>query len=151
MALQSLESSIQTATAEFKGTYNSKGELDQVTANANDYAFVKTTDPEGNTVYSRYKWVDGQGWVFEYTLNNSSFTAAQWAAIQSGITAILVQKLDALPTYQALMQLIGTKQDALTFDTQPTLNSKNPVQSGGVFEALTHKQDALTFDEVPTQ
>ena len=148
---QFVNSSIQTATADFKGTFNSKGELDQVTANANDYAFVKTTDPEGNTVYSRYKWVDGQGWVFEYTLNNSSFTAAQWAAIQSGITAILVQKLDALPTYQALMQLIGTKQDALTFDTQPTMNSKNPVQSGGVFEALTHKQDALTFDEVPTQ
>lgn len=148
---QFVNSSIQTATADFKGTFNSKGELDQVTANANDYAFVKTTDPEGNTVYSRYKWVDGQGWVFEYTLNNSSFTAAQWAAIQSGITAILVQKLDALPTYQALMQLIGTKQDALTFDTQPTLNSKNPVQSGGIFEALTHKQDALQFDEVPTQ
>ena len=148
---QFVNSSIQTATADFKGTFNSKGELDQVTANANDYAFVKTTDPEGNTVYSRYKWVDGQGWVFEYNLNNSSFTAAQWAAIQSGITAVLVQKLGALPTYQALMQLIGTKQDALTFDTQPTMNSKNPVQSGGIFEALGHKQDALTFDEVPTQ
>ena len=148
---QFVNSSIQTATADFKGTFNSKGELDQVTANANDYAFVKTTDPEGNTVYSRYKWVDGQGWVFEYTLNNSSFTAAQWAAIQSGITAVLVQKLGALPTYQALMQLIGTKQDALTFDTQPTINSTNPVQSGGIFEALGHKQDALTFDEVPTQ
>ena len=148
---QFVNSSIQTATAEFKGTFNSKGELDQVTANANDYAYVVGKDAEGNTVYSRYKWVDGQGWVFEYNLNNSSFTAAQWAAIQSGITAILVQKLEALPTYQALMQLIGTKQDALTFDTQPTLNSKNPVQSGGIFEALTHKQDALTFDEVPTQ
>jgi uncharacterized protein (TIGR02145 family) len=148
---QFVNSSIQTATADFKGTFNSKGELDQVTANANDYAYVVGKDAEGNTVYSRYKWVDGQGWVFEYTLNNSSFTAAQWAAIQSGITAILVQKLDALPTYQALMQLIGTKQDALTFDTQPTMNSKNPVQSGGIFEALTHKQDALTFDEVPTQ
>ena len=148
---QFVNSSIQTATADFKGTFNSKGELDQVTANANDYAYVVGKDAEGNTVYSRYKWVDGQGWVFEYNLNNSSFTAAQWAAIQSGITAILVQKLDALPTYQALMQLIGTKQDALTFDTQPTMNSKNPVQSGGIFEAMTHKQDALTFDEVPTQ
>ena len=146
-----VNSSIQTATAEFKGTFNSKGELDQVTANANDYAYVVGKDAEGNTVYSRYKWVDGQGWVFEYNLNNSSFTAAQWAAITSGITAVLVQKLGALPTYQALMQLIGTKQDALTFDTQPTMNSKNPVQSGGIFEALTHKQDALTFDEVPTQ
>ena len=148
---QFVNSSIQTATADFKGTFNSKGELDQVTANANDYAYVVGKDAEGNTVYSRYKWVDGQGWVFEYNLNNSSFTAAQWAAIQSGITAVLVQKLDALPTYQVLMQLIGTKQDNLTFDTTPTENSHNPVQSGGIFSALAGKQDKLTFDQQPTQ
>ena len=74
---QFVNSSIQTATADFKGTFNSKGELDQVTANANDYAYVVGKDAEGNTVYSRYKWVDGQGWVFEYNLTNSSFTAAQ--------------------------------------------------------------------------
>jgi len=146
-----VNSSIQTATADFKGTFNSLAELQQVSANANDYGFVVSKDAEGNTVYSRYKYVEGTGWVFEYNLNNSSFTAAQWAALQSGITALLVQKLTDLPTYQALMQLIGTKQDVLHFDTQPTQNSTNPVQSGGVFEALTHKQDALEFDEVPTQ
>ena len=146
-----VNSSIQTATADFKGTFNSLAELQQVSANANDYGHVVSKDAEGNTVYSRYKYVEGTGWVFEYNLNNSSFTAAQWAALQSGITALLVQKLTDLPTYQALMQLIGTKQDVLHFDTQPTQNSTNPVQSGGVFEALTHKQDALEFDEVPTQ
>ena len=148
---QFVNSSIQTATAEFKGTFNSKGELDQVTANANDYAYVVGKDAEGNTVYSRYKWVDGTGWVFEYNLNNSSFTAAQWAAIQSGITALLVSKLTNLPTNDVLQQILGTKQDALNFDTTPTENSHNPVQSGGIFEALGHKQDALTFDETPTQ
>ena len=146
-----VNSSIQTNTAEFKGTFNSLAELQQVTANANDYGFVVSTDSAGNTVYSRYKYVEGSGWVFEYNLNNSGFTAAEWAAIQSGMTAFLVQKVTDLPTYQALMQLIGTKQDVLHFDTQPTQNSTNPVQSGGIFEALTHKQDALEFDEVPTQ
>ena len=146
-----MNSSIQTATAEFKGTFNSKGELDQVTANANDYAYVVSKDTEGNTVYSRYKWVDGTGWMFEYNLNNSSFTAAQWAAIQSGITALLVSKLANLPTNDVLQQLIGTKQDRLTFDTTPTENSTNPVQSGGIYHALEHKQDSLTFDEQPTQ
>ena len=43
-----------------------------------------------NTAYNRYKaTVSGSTvtWDFEYTLNNSSFTAAQWAAINSGITA----------------------------------------------------------------
>ena len=146
-----VNSSIHTNTAEFKGTFNSLAELQQVTANANDYGYVVSTDTAGNTVYSRYKYVEGSGWVFEYNLNNSSFTAAEWAAIQSGITALLVQKLTDLPTYQALMQLIGTKQDALTFDTTPTENSHNPVQSGGIFSSLAGKQDKLTFDQQPTQ
>ena len=148
---QFVNSSIQTNTAEFKGTFNSLAELQQVTANANDYGYVVSTDSAGNTVYSRYKYVEGTGWVFEYNLNNSSFTAAEWAAIQSGITALLVSKLMNLPTNDVLQQLIGTKQDRLTFDTQPTQNSLNPVQSGGIYEALGHKQDALEFDQEPTQ
>ena len=103
-----VNSSISTATADFKGTYNSLQELEQVTANANDYAFVIATYAEGNTVYKRYKWVDGTGWTWEYDLNNSSFTAAQWAAIQSGITAALVTKLSDLPTNAELNQRIST-------------------------------------------
>ena len=103
-----VNSSISTATADFKGTYNSLQDLEQVTANANDYAFVIATDAAGNTVYKRYKWVDGTGWRWEYDLNNSSFTAAQWAAIQSGITAALVTKLSDLPTNAELNQRIST-------------------------------------------
>jgi hypothetical protein len=103
-----VNSSISTATADFKGTYNSLQALEQVTANANDYAFVIATDAAGNTVYKRYKWVEGTGWRWEYDLNNSSFTAAQWAAIQSGITAALVTKLSDLPTNAELNQRIST-------------------------------------------
>ena len=146
-----VNSSIQTNTADFKGTFNSLAELQQVTANANDYGYVISTDSAGNTVYSRYKYVEGIGWVFEYNLNNSSFTAAEWAAIQSGMTAMLVAKLNNLPTNDVLQQLIGTKQDALTFDTTPTANSHNPVESGGVKAALDGKQDTLAFDKQPTQ
>ena len=102
-----VNSSIATATADFKGTYNSLEELEQVTADANDYAYVIATDAEGNTVYKRYKWVEGTGWMWEYDLNNSSFTAAEWAAIQSGITAALVTKLTALPTNDELNQRIS--------------------------------------------
>ena len=90
-----VNSSIETATAEFKGTFSSLSELEQVTANKNDYGFVIATDASGNTVYNRYKH-NGTSWVFEYALNNSSFTAAQWAAIQSGITAALVTKLNGI-------------------------------------------------------
>lgn len=53
----------------------------------NDYAIVKTTDSDGNKVFSRYKYKQGKGWEKEYDINNSSFTAEQWAAINSGATA----------------------------------------------------------------
>ena len=64
----------------------------------NDYAFVVGTDSAGNTTYTRYKYnANTEQWAEEYVLNNSSFTAEQWAAISSGITALLVSKLQGLP------------------------------------------------------
>ena len=66
------------------------------TVTNNDYAFVTGTDSEGNTYYNRYKaTVSGSTvtWALEYRLNNSSFTAAQWSAINSGITSVLVAKI----------------------------------------------------------
>lgn len=48
-----------------------------------------------NVAYNRYKYTEEtHSWEFEYTLNNSSFTAAQWAAINSNITAEKVQSYD---------------------------------------------------------
>ena len=142
-----VNSSISTATATFKGTYNSVAELEQVTADANDYAFVISTDSAGNTVYNRYKYSNGS-WLFEYALNNSSFTAAQWAAINSAITSGDVEKLAALPTKTQLDALLAAKQDTLTFDNLPTQNSNNPVKSGGVFTALAGKADKVVVENV---
>lgn len=62
----------------------------------NDYAFVTGVDSAGNTYYDRYKATVRDStvtWALEYRLNNSSFTAAQWAAINSGITSALVGKI----------------------------------------------------------
>lgn len=143
-----VNSSISTATATFKGTYNSVAELEHVTADANDYAFVISTDSAGNTVYNRYKYSNGS-WLFEYAMNNSSFTAAQWAAINSAITSGDVEKLAALPTKAQLDALLAAKQDTLTFDNSPKQKSKNPVKSGGVFTALGRKADMVrvyTYD-----
>lgn len=140
-----VNSSISTATATFKGTYNSVAELEQVTADANDYAFVISTDSAGNTVYNRYKYSNGS-WLFEYALNNSSFTAAQWAAINSAITSGDVEKLAALPTKVQLDALFAAKQDTLTFDNLPTQNSNNPVKSGGVFTALGSKAEKVVVE-----
>lgn len=85
-----VNSSIESSTAEFKGTYDSKAEMDEVTANQNDYAFLCVLNNDGSVNhYERYKWSDtevsGSHWLFEYNVNNSSFTAEQWAAINSGI------------------------------------------------------------------
>ena len=79
-----VNSSISTATAEFRGTVENLEDLNNLTADINDYAFYKHKDENGNTVFDRYKFTDQ--WEYEYTLNNSSFTAEQWATINSGIT-----------------------------------------------------------------
>ena len=90
-----VNSSIATNTANFLGTFNTLEEIEALTdVTNNDYAFWKTTDTLGSVVFKRYKYIaDEQEWKFEYDLNNSSFTAEQWRAINSGITAELVAKI----------------------------------------------------------
>ena len=90
----------------------------------NDYAFVVGTDAAGNTTYTRYKYnADTQQWTSEYVLNNSSFTAAQWAAIQSGITSGKVEKLTELPTMAQLDAMLGGKEDKSNKVTELTSQS----------------------------
>lgn len=106
-----VNSSISTNTANFIGTFNSVAELEAYsgTVTNNDYAFVIGTDSAGNTTYNRYKYNGNtQQWIYEYTLNNSSFTATQWAAIQSGITAAKVS------TYDGYAATIAGKQDIIS-------------------------------------
>ena len=91
-----VNSSIAINTATFRGTYNSVTELTNYTGPVtnNDYAYVKVMDPvepEQVKRYDRYKWVpDLHSWEYEFSLNNSSFTQAQWDAINSGIDTGLV-------------------------------------------------------------
>ena len=180
--LATMNSSIATATASFKGTYNLVSDLHlsvdathaqiaaaldalSLDADNNDYAFVQVpntdTAPTEIKKTERYKF-NGTNWAYEYDLNNSGFTSAQWNAINSGITALLVSKLSALPTNDALVAALATKQDNLTFDNTPTSGSNNPVKSGGIYTRNAEivamindldaaKQDVLTFDNTPTE
>ena len=128
-----MNSSIQTATAIFRGTFNLVTDmhltiaatrlqiaaaLPSVVAQAdnNDYAFVQipTSDDTPTVIDSveRYKF-NGTAWSFEFSLNNSGFTAAQWNAINSGITSGLVTKLSALPTEAELSALLLGKQNVI--------------------------------------
>lgn len=131
-----VNSSISTATATFRGTYNVVTDLQLAvdathaqieaalalvvaTADNNDYCYVQipvSSSSQDIQKTSRYKF-NGSAWVFEYDLNTSGFTSAQWAAINSGITAALVTKLGDLPTatelstdLQALSTAIGSEE-----------------------------------------
>lgn len=153
---QYVDDGISTATAEFKGAYNLVTDLHLTItatrseiatelgtvisgANNNDYAYVQipvaSDAPTTIAKVERYKY-NGSAWGFEYELNNSGFTAAQWAAINSGITSGLVSKLSDLPTLAQLSVLLNGKQNTLTFDTAPTEGSSNPVTSAGIFSGI---------------
>lgn len=45
-------------------------------------------------------------------------------------------KLGDLPTAAELAELLGMKQDTLTFDNAPAQGSNNPVKSGGIYDAI---------------
>jgi hypothetical protein len=114
-----VNSQISTNTATFIGTYATFAELELVTATNNDYAFVIEVDSLGNEYYDRYKYVTGTGWVYEYKVENTPFTSDQWAAIQSGITAALVTKLDALPTNTDLSNILDGKANKSEMSVVP--------------------------------
>jgi len=99
-----VNSTIATSTGYFRGTYQKIEDLPDISDpyvvdppySNNDYAFVLSTDEEETPVYAKFKIVETEGhleWKFEYFLNNSSFTAVQWAAINSGVTESFVNKL----------------------------------------------------------
>lgn len=84
-----VNSSIATNTATFRGTYTSTDDFPTSGVDDNDYVYLKvmsTVDPTQVERYDKYKWSES-AFAFEYSLNNSSFTAAQWAAINSGMTS----------------------------------------------------------------
>lgn len=135
-----VNSSIATNTATFRGTYDLTAE--QLNAlpwqntnptgnyycDNNDYVFL-TTKKDGQVIaYSRYKCVIAAStitWGYEYTLNNSSFTDEQWAAINSGITAEIV---NSIPKIHNLSDGIVTGALNQLFDGGNTLDftGKNP-------------------------
>ena len=138
-----VNSSIATNTANFVGTYETLEELEEVESPSNnDYGFVIGTDEEGNTTYNRYKYVSSlSSWEYEYTLNNSSFTAAQWAAITSGITSSDVTLLNSLVQIFS----IGT---GLNLDANGNLSQKLYTETGDNEDAsMTQKATTEAIEE----
>lgn len=127
-----VDGAIATNTANFVGTFDTVAELQAVqNPTKNDYGFVIETDAQGNEYYDRYKYT-GTQWLFEYKVESTPFTAEQWAAIQSGITAALVSKLSALPTNAELNTALASKQ--------PVINDLTTIRSGAAAGATAYQK-----------
>ena len=175
-----VNSSIATATATFRGTYNVVSDLSlsynathaqieaalvmkmaalSIVVDNNDYAFVQipTADatPTEIAKIEKYKY-NGTAWAFEYELNNSGFTAAQWAAINSGATLELIGKLSALPTNSELTTILNgkaSKAENATAGHFASLDANgNPTDSGislednGAYDVTAHNSGAKFAD-----
>lgn len=144
-----VNSSVTTNTANFLGTYTTLADIEAIqNPTNNDYAFLETTDQAGNTLYDRYKYnATDNEWLFEYELNNSGFSASQWATINSGLTqssvdgdiADAIGDLD-VPSVGGAGEYIESISEAdgkitavkQTMDTTPTANSSKACTSGGI-------------------
>lgn len=122
-----VNSSIGTNTAHYISDdgepFTSLEDLEAYTGTVtnNDYAFVTGADEVGNMYFDRYKATvvgTSVSWAKEYRLNNSSFTAVQWAAIQSGITSGLVALINTA------IQGVQVADTDLTPDSDGKVNVK---------------------------
>lgn len=103
-----------------------------VTVTNNDYVYVEIQNPQTTGVddrVERYKYSDGlASWGYEYTLNNSSFTAAEIAAIDSGITAA---DKTAYDNHVADGTIHVTAADKTAWDgKQDAISDLNTIRSG---------------------
>lgn len=168
-----VNSSIATATANYKGSYNLLNDLSltisathaqiqtalgtQISqADNNDYCFVEipTSDetPTEIAKVGRYKF-DGTNWEYEYTLNNSSFTANQWAAINSGITSGKIILMDQATAAKYTKPASGIPSSDLTSGVQASLGKADTsIQGVKVNDsALTPDANKVVNVNVPTQ
>ena len=122
-----------------KVPFSSVAELEAYagTVTNNDYAFVTGIDENGNAYYDRYKADVNDGvvtWAKEYRLNNSSFTAEQWAAIQSGITA------EKVAQFEGAVSPVDVVQSG----------NMSAVTSNAVYNALAeYKYYSIRADDAP--
>ena len=155
-----VNSSIATNTANYISNngvpFTSVEQLNAYTGTVtnNDYAFVTGIDSQGNTYYDRYKATVNDSsitWALEYRLNNSTFTEAQWTAINSGITSALVAKIHDHSNKDVLDGITSTDIDNWNnkIDKQTVGSESEPVYlENGIAKVATN---VATKDELATK
>lgn len=110
----------------------------------NDYCIVLADESKQSSTgvdpTTRYSY-QGSQWEYQYTVNDTPLTAAQLAALNSGITSTLVTQITTNQTD------IAGKQDKLTAGTGITI-SNNVISSTGV---VTVDSALSTTSENPVQ
>lgn len=101
------------------------------TPTQNDYAIVLADEsqPKGvdsNYPTTRYTYQGGE-WAFQYVVNNTSLTQAQVDAINSGITAEMIFKMDTATAEKYAKPSTGIPESDLASAVQEKLN-----KTGGV-------------------
>ena len=122
---------------------------------------------------SGFGWREPQGMTFVTNVNASflrlslvGFPKYRWKLEKGDISTdwqpspedASPYAFDSAPTINSqnpvtsggIFSALQGKQDSLTFDPSPTSGSLNPVTSDGIYTALQDKQDTLTFDTAPT-
>lgn len=79
-------------------------------------------------------------------INNAVQALTELLNTYKGVTDPKITALE-----NATSQLANTKQNVLTFDTQPVENSANPVTSGGVWDAINGVTPTITVDPAPIE
>lgn len=126
-----VNSSINSAAAFFRGNFATHADLIAYTGPVtnNDYAYVEADETHDNEAW-RYIYVLGTGWQAQFRVNETPFTAAQLAAINSGITDTQVAAIGSnTAAIVALDGSVGNKVNKTGDTMTGDLNITNGVLS----------------------
>ena len=101
------------------------------TPTRNDYCVVRSDENHDNAT-TRYIY-QGSQWEFQYIVNETSLTAEQLAAINSGITSALVTKLNGIETGAnkiTIVQSTGTSTSSVMSQNATTTELAKQFNSG---------------------
>lgn len=118
--------SVETAVGTVIKTYLTGQSISQTN---NDYVFVSVN--QSGTVDTDWFWrfkYDGTNWLYEYTLNNSSFSQSQWDAINSLVTNSGSVGVDV----QTILTHMSNTDIHVTTANKDAWNAKYDLPSGGV-------------------
>lgn len=132
-----VNSSIATSTATFKGSYNVVSDMglhynsshsdvktwmdaNVVNCDNNDYSEVlyPTSDSAATEIFLVERWKYNTAWEYDYPLNNSGFTSAQWKSINSGATSELIAQIttnkNAIDAMDSTATIASVSNDVVT-------------------------------------